>query len=29
MVIVEKKPSSDKPLIHWLIAAIDWLTITY
>ena len=23
MVIVEKKPSSDKPLIHWLIAAID------
>ena len=23
MVITEKKPSSDKPLIHWLIAAID------
>jgi len=23
MVIAEKKPSSDKPLIHWLIAAID------
>ena len=23
MVVVEKKPSSDKPLIHWLIAAID------
>ena len=23
MVVVEKKPSSDKPLIHWLVAAID------
>ena len=23
MVITEKKPSSDKPLIHWLMAAID------
>jgi len=23
MIVVEKKPSSDKPLIHWLVAAID------
>ena len=23
MIVVEKKPSREKPLIHWLVAAID------